>query len=171
MRRIGAVFVAVVALVVLSAGAGAHKPDLMKPARAGPIRRGVTTLSDLKERFGKPTVRKVIKVACVRVTKARWGHKLVVYAERNGEGTVDAIFVKKRTMRSRRGPLSVHTLKGLRVGDGERRLRRLYPHSKGVTHAGHTHYRLKTGRYGSYLMAKVIGGKVVRFEAWPYEFC
>lgn len=172
MRRSYATLAALVlALVLVSSGAGAHKADLMKPSRAGPIRRGVTTLSDLKKRFGKPTVRKVVRVACVRVTKARWGRKLMVYAERDEESTVAAIFVKKRTLRSRRGPLSLHTRKGLSVGDGERRLQRLYPRSQGTTHNGHTHYRLKTGRSGAYLMGKVVGGKVVQLEAWPYEFC
>jgi hypothetical protein len=172
MRRPYAALAAlVVALVLLSGGVGAHEADLMKPARAGPIRRGVTTVSDLKNRFGKPTVRKVVRVGCVRVTKARWGRKLMVYAERDGERTVAAIFVKKRTLRSRLGELSVHTRKGLRVGDRDRRLQRLYPRSKGTTHNGHTHYRLKRGRYGAYLMAKVVRGKVVQLEAWPYEFC
>jgi len=57
------------------------------------------------------------------------------------------------------------------VGDGVGKLQRLYPHSEGDTHAGHTHFRLKTGRYGAYLLARVENRRVVQLEAWPYEFC
>ena len=96
----------------------------------------------------------------------------MVYASRQSVRKVAAAFVKKRKLESSvHGTLRLHTRPGLRVGDGVRKLRRLYPRSKGQTHAGHTHFRLKTGRYGAYLMARVEDRRVVQLEAWPYEFC
>ena len=96
----------------------------------------------------------------------------MVYASRQSVRKVAAAFVKKRKLESSvHGTLRLHTRPGLRVGDGVRKLRRLYPRSKGHTHAGHTHFRLKTGRYGAYLMARVEDRRVVQLEAWPYEFC
>jgi hypothetical protein len=83
-----------------------------------------------------------------------------------------AIFVGAlRITSAEHGDLRVHTRRGLRIGDDENRLRELYPRSTGETHAGHTHYRLRTGDFGVYLMAKVVDGEVVQLEAWPYEFC
>ncbi len=63
------------------------------------------------------------------------------------------------------------TRKGLRVGDGEGKLQRLYPRARPIRHAQHTHYRLKEDVYGARLMAKVVDGRVVQLEAWPLEFC
>jgi hypothetical protein len=138
----------------------------------GPIRRNQTTLGQMNKWFGPPTVRKVVRVACVRVVKARWGRRLVVYAYRGSVRRVGAVFVKKPKLQSSvHGTLRLHTREGLRVGDGLRKLRRLYPRSKGQTHAGHTHFRLKTGQYGAYLLARVENRRVVKLEAWPYEFC
>lgn len=166
-----AVSVAGVALVSTSP-AQAHRLDLMKPNRAGPILRGETALRDLRRWFGPPTARKVIRVGCERVLSARWGRKLRVYASRGEPRTVEAIFVRSRRITSTdHGELRMHTRKGLRVGNREERLRRLYPRSRPETHAGHTHYRLTRGRYGAYLMARVVDGRVVQLEAWPYEFC
>jgi hypothetical protein len=152
--------------------ASAHVPDLAKPARMGPIRRNQTTMAQMRKWFGAPTIRKVIRVACSRVIKARWGRSLMVYAYRDQARRIGAVFVKKASLRStKHGALRIHTLKGLRVGDGVRKLRRLYPRSQGDTHAGHTHFRLKTGRSGAYLLARVESRRVVQLEAWPYEFC
>lgn len=162
----------VVALLALGTAASAHAPDLVKPARMGPIRRNQTTMGQMRKWFGPPTIRKVVRVACVRVIKARWGRRLMVYAYRDEARRVGAVFVKKPKLQSsKHGTLRLHTRKGLRVGDGVRKLQRLYPHSEGDTHAGHTHFRLKTGRYGAYLMARVENRRVVQLEAWPYEFC
>ena len=65
----------------------------------------------------------------------------------------------------------MHTRKGLRVEDRERKVRRLYPNARPITHAGHTHYRVATGRFGDYLMAKVVNRRVAQLESWPFEFC
>lgn len=162
----------VVVVLALGSGAIAHAPDLAKPARMGPIRRNQTTMAQMREWFGAPTIRKVVRVACVRVIKARWGRRLMVYAYRDEGRTVGAVFVKKPMLQSsKHGALRLHTRKGLRVGDNVFKLRRLYPRSEGDTHAGHTHFRLRTGRYGAYLLARVESRRVVQLEAWPYEFC
>lgn len=56
----------------------------------------------------------------------------MVYASRDSRRTVEAIFVRARRITStRHGDLDTHTRKGLRVGDRERQLRRLYPNRFG----------------------------------------
>jgi hypothetical protein len=158
--------------LVVAGAAMAHDIDLIRPAKAGPIVREETTLAQMRDWFGAPSVRRPVTVACSRVTKARWGRRLQVYAWRDEGRRVAAVFVRKRTLHSREhGDLRIHTARGLSVGDSERRLRRLYPRSEPQTHAGHTHYRLATGRFDAYLMAKVVGHEVVQLEIWPYEFC
>lgn len=163
----------VVAGVVLSAPAGAHRADLVAATgRAGPIRREVTTMRQLRSWFGPPTSRKRVQVGCVRVVRALWGRKLAVYASIQTPQTVGAIFVRKPSVNSDvHGDLNFHTRRGLRVGDRQRKLERLYPGSQPITHAGHTHYRLATARSGGYLLGKVVDNRVVQLEVWPYEFC
>lgn len=159
------------ALIIGSLPAIAHDADLMKPTRAGPIIRGRTTIQEMRDWFGEPTSRKVIRVACVRVRRVKWRDDIKAYINLD-LGTADAIFIRSRTITSQEhGDLTMHTRKGLRIDDSERKLVRLYPNSKPITHAGHTHYRLKTGRFGVYLMAKVVDRVVIQFESWPYEFC
>jgi hypothetical protein len=168
----------VLALVVLCSGfvltgsATGQETALVTPGKAGPIVREETTLAQMRDWFGEPSARRTVTVACSRVIKARWGRRLVVYAWRNRPRRVAAVFIRARSLRSaEHGELSVETARGLSVGDSRRRLRELYPHSNPHTHAGHSHYRLRTGRYGNYLMAKVVDRKVVQLEIWPYEFC
>lgn len=160
------------ATLVATTPATAHRADLMTPTKAGPIQRGQTTMRQMRRWFGPPTARKVVRVGCVRVIRARWSNKLRVYASRGAPRTVEAIFVRARRITStRHEQLRMHTRKGLRLGNRERKLRRLYPRSRPETHRGHTHYRLRTGRFGAYLMAKVVDNRVVQLEVWPYEFC
>jgi hypothetical protein len=158
--------------LVLAGGADAHRADMMTANRAGPIRRDQTTMSQLRTWFGAPTVQKIERVGCVRAVRARWGDDLKVIAWRGKPRRVAAIFVRRHTITSsEHGDLTFHTRRGLEVGDPHRKLRRLYPQAEGITHSGHTHYRLYTARTGGYLMAKVKNDKVIQFEAWPYEFC
>jgi hypothetical protein len=157
---------------VLAGSATGQEPDLVTPRKAGPIVREETTLAQMRDWFGDPTERRTVTVACSRVTKARWGRRLLVYAWRDHGRHVAAVFIRARSLRSREhGELTIETARGLSVGDSERRLRRLYPNSNPHTHAGHSHYRLRTGPYGDYLMAKVVSREVVQLEIWPYEFC
>jgi hypothetical protein len=152
-------------------GATAHPRDEVWPGRAGPIVRGETTMAELREWFGAPDDRRVVRVACVRVLRARW-NGLKVFVNRGDDPTVGAIFVRKRTLESsEHGELRFHTSRGLRVGDRHPKLKRLYPNADPIDHAGHIHYRLRTGKSGSYMMGKVIDGRVVQIESWPFEFC
>ena len=153
-------------------GASAHPRDEMWPNKAGPIIRGETTMSELRDWFGPPDSSRVIMVQCIRVVRARW-EGLQVYAERDKVRTADAIFVNSRVLEStEHGELRIHTARGLRVGDRHRKLRRLYPNAHPIDHAGHIHYRLKTSASNNaYMMGKVVNGRVVQLEAWPFEFC
>jgi len=152
-------------------GASAHPRDEMWPNKAGPIIRGETTMSELRDWFGPPDSSRVIMVQCIRVVRARW-EGLQVYAERDKVRTADAIFVNSRVLEStEHGELRIHTGKGLRVGDRHRKLRRLYPNADPIEHAGRIHYRLKSGNLDAKMLGKVVDGRVVRLEAWPYEFC
>ena len=152
-------------------GAAAHPRDEMWPNKVGPIIRNETTLAELREWFGAPNSRRVVRVACIRVVWARWDG-LQVYAERVGDRAVGAIFVRNRVLdSSEHGELRIHTNEGLRVGDRHRKLKRLYPNADPIEHAGHIHYRLRNGMFNSYMMGKVIDGRVVQLESWPFEFC
>ena len=62
-------------------------------------------------------------------------------------------------------------VQGLRIGDRNRKVRRLYPNAEPITHAGHTHYRLREAPDNGYMMAKVVDRRVVQLELWPFEFC
>lgn len=152
-------------------GATAHPRDEMWPGKAGPIIRNETTMSELRDWFGTPNSRRVVRVACIRVIRARWDG-LQVYAHREGDHTVGAIFVRNRALESsEHGEFRIHTNEGLRVGDRHRKLKRLYPNADPIEHAGHIHYRLRNGQFNSYMMGKVIDGRVVQLESWPFEFC
>jgi len=157
--------------LTVTSGASAHPRDEMWPGKAGPIKRNETTLSELREWFGRPNSRRVVTVGCVQVVRLRWDG-LKVYAERVGDRPVGAIFVRSRAIESsEHGRLRIHTERGLRVGDRHRKLRRLYPHARPIEHGGHIHYRLKNGQSNSKMMGKVVDGRVVQLEAWPFEFC
>lgn len=167
-----AVVIAAGLVLAAIAPAAAHRKDLVTPARAGPIRRGETTMNQMRRWFGAPDARVVRRVGCVRVVKASWDQGLRVYASRGDERIVEAVFVQSASVTSsRHGELAMHTRKGLSVGDRKRKLERLYPNAEPMTHAGHSHYRLRTAPSGSYLLAKVVGREVVQLEAWPFEFC
>ncbi len=159
-------------LLAATPGASAHGQDVMTPKRAGPIVRYETTLPEMESWFGPPDGKRVVPAGCFRVIKAHWNRGVTVYASRGTPRLVLATFIRTRSLLSdQHGELQIHTERVLRVGDGEGRLRRLYPRARPETHFGHTHYRLKTARDGSYLMAKVIGRRVVQLENWPLEFC
>jgi hypothetical protein len=152
-------------------GASAHPRDEMWPNKAGPIIRGETTMSELRDWFGPPDSSRVIMVQCIRVVRARW-EGLQVYAERDKVRTADALFVNSRVLEStEHGELRIHTGKGLRVGDRHRKLKRLYPNADPIEHGGRIHYRLKSGNLNAKMLGKVVDGRVVRLEAWPFEFC
>ena len=171
-------FVGVVigAVVVTALPASAHRRDLMTPSgRVGAIiQTGETTNADMKEMFGRPTGKKIVRVGCSRVVRLRWRGEIQTYAYR---GDPDRIVVDVKvntsevTARRLGDTYAFHTRKGLRVGDTEERLQELYPRRNGITHNGHTHYILGEHNGGPKLLGKVKDGVVVQLEAAPYEFC
>jgi hypothetical protein len=167
--------VAIIGLVAAIGPAPAHTADLIAAGdRAGPIVLGESRLSQLKNWFGEPTARKVVSVQCVNAVRMRWGTRLVVLAPHYQGRTqrVAQATVSTRTIHSSRdGDLTMHTEKGLHVGDSEERLRELYPNRKGDTHRGHTHYFLGYGKNDGTLWARVEAGTVVNLQVGPYEFC
>lgn len=171
--RIAVIVALVAASVAITTGAQAHRGEDVTPAKAGPIVRDTTTMREMREWFGPPTARKVVMVGCIRALRARWGTDLKVYAPRGENGRiVGAIFVRSRSVTStEHGELNWHTKKGLKVGDRNRKVRRLYPNAEPITHAGHTHYRLRGGGDNGKMMAKVVDRRVVQLEVLPFEFC
>ena len=166
---IGAVLVAVLP-------AGAHPRDLMTSnGRVGAIiQTGETTNADMKEMFGRPTAKKIVRVGCSRVIRLRWRGEIQTYAYKADPDriVVDVkVNTSEVTARGLGDTYEFHTRKGLRPGDSEDVLRELYPRRNGITHNGHTHYILGEGEFGQKLMAKVIDAVVVQLEVAPYEFC
>lgn len=160
------------ALLIESTPAVAHRRDLMSPNRAGPIIRNQTTQPRLRSWFGPPDQTRTVRMGCSSLIRAKWNRGVTAFLSRTTPRYVVATFIRRSAIRSNQhGELRIHTAKGLRVGAREGRLRRLYPNADPITHAGHTHYRLRTSRNGGYLMAMVVGNRVVRFENWPFEFC
>ena len=167
------VLLTVVVLVLgASSPAGAHSDDLITAAgKVGPIQNGDTTIRDMRNMFGDPTHRSVVRVGCSRVIKLRWGNDLQTFTYRADENRkIIDVKVLARRVRAHDAVYRFHTYKGLRVGDSEAKVRELYPGSEGgEPHNGHTHYLL--GDRGTKLLAKVVDGQVVQLEAAPYEYC
>jgi hypothetical protein len=167
----------VVGLVLALPGPGlqAHPIDAIAVGEhVGPIRLNESRLPRLKEWFGEPTSRKIIEIGCVRAVKMRWGVRLVAIAPRYRGRTqrIAQVLVLRRTIHSSaHGDLTIHTGKGLRIGDSEDRLQELYPNVDGETHRGHTHYVLRANSLDGRLLARVERGIVVNFLVTPYEFC
>ena len=161
-----------VVAVMLAAGAvitpvGAHEKDVMTAKRVGPIQMNETTVREMKDMFGEPRSRKVVRVGCSKVVRLRW-NGIQTMSYRSQDVVVD-VRVRSERVRSKNGYYEFHTKRGLRVGNSEAWLRNKYPHRKGRTHAGHTHYILSDK--GTRLLAKVVDETVVELEAAPYEFC
>lgn len=160
------------AVLAAATPATAHPRDLMSPGRAGPIIRNQTTQPQLRSWFGPPDDTRSVTLGCSQLLEAKWNRGVTAFLSRTTPRYVVATFIRRRSIRSdQHGDLVMHTARGLRVGAPEARLRRLYPNAEPITHAGHTHYRLRTAPDGGYLMAKAVDRTVVRFENWPYEFC
>jgi hypothetical protein len=162
------------ALLLVPFPASAHRRDLMTVnGRVGNIiQTGETTNADMKEMFGRPSEKKIVRVGCSRVIRLRWRGDIQTYAYK---GDPDRVVVDVKvnaaevTARRLGETYAFHTRKGLRVSDSEETLQELYPRRNGITHNGHTHYILRDS--GTKLLGKVIDGVVVQLEVAPYEFC
>ena len=163
-------------VLLVAAPAGAHRRDVMTPnGRVGNvIQTGETTNADMKEMFGRPSSKKIVRVGCSRVVRLRWRGEIQTYAYKADPDRVVVdvkVNTSEVTARGLDDTYAFHTRKDLHPGDGEERLQELYPRRKGMTHSGHTHYLLGEGEFGTKLLAKVIDGIVVQLEVAPYEFC
>lgn len=171
--RSGYVAVAGFLAVTLASSAFAHRADLINGGRAGPIRNGKTTLSDAEDRFGRADNVKRVVVGCdVRLKRARWNGRLVVFFGRGADGTATETRVLRRTLRSDEGrDIVVHTRKGLRIGSTLRKLRRLYPDAQRYRSKNRNWYILKSSPSFGRLEAAVKKRRVVILRNGPWEYC
>jgi len=154
--------------LLVGPAAQAHEKDLITAkGLVGPIRVNETTTSEMREMFGPPKARKIVRIGCSRVVKLRW-EDIQTFSYR-GQGIVVDVKVLSRVVEALDESYAIHTLKGLQVGDSERRLKRLYDPNPTEPHRGHTHYLLNGDK--PKLLAKVVDGMVVQLEAAPYEYC
>ncbi|HWC13813.1 MAG TPA: hypothetical protein VG929_04380 [Actinomycetota bacterium] len=151
----------------------AHRADLINGRRAGPIRSGTTTLDIAEKWFGPADGVKRVVVGCdVPLKRARWDGRLIVFFGRGPEGTATETKVLRRTIRSSvHGEITVHTRKGLRVGDSRRKVKRLYPQAIEYRHRGRDWYILKSGPTYGRIEAAVEGRRVVILRSGPWEYC
>jgi hypothetical protein len=173
-KRLAAISCTALILTVLwpVTEAPAHPQDVVTAGRRiGPVRFGTTRLRRTKAFFGEPTVQKRVPLGCIRAIKARWGRRLTVFF------TTDRPHVAiQGTLRERRitsdvhGALRIHTRKGLRVGDSNRRLRRLYPNKAPVRHGGHFDFFLRSSPK-LVAITKYRRGRVRALFSGPYENC
>lgn len=166
-------FVLLAALVYTTGPVSAHRADIINGHRAGPIRTGDTTLNQAEEWFGPAdTVERVVVGCDVRLKKARWRGRLVLFFGRRSQGTATEAKVLRRTLRSREhGEITVHTRKGLRIGDSRRKLRRLYPGALDYRHRGKNWYILRSSPSYGRLEAAVQRRRVVVLRSGPWEYC
>jgi hypothetical protein len=153
-------------------GARAHPQDVITAGRRiGPIHFGTTSLRRAKAFFGEPTVRKRVPLGCIRAIKARWGRKLTLFfTAGRPHVAIQGTLRKRRIMSDVHGALRIHTRKGLRVGDSNRRLRRLYPNKAPVRHRGHFDYFLRSSPK-LVAITKYRRGRVRALFSGPYENC
>ena len=176
MLRAGAVAL-MAALVSSSPWASASKrrvEHIRAGTRVGPIVLGETSLRRAQSWFGAPSGRRRMGLGCIEAIRVRWGDGLEVFFSTRGRKRAIEGTIRKRAISSREhGRLEVHTRKGLRVGDSNRRLRRLYPGKRPVEHGRHYDWFLAAGPTDGRLVAitKRKRGKVVALFAGPYENC
>lgn len=173
LRRLRLILALVAALVCSSGPLSAHRADVIDGRRAGPIRHGRTTLDKGEDWFGEAdAVRRVVVGCDVRLKRARWKGRLVVFFGRGSSGTATETRVLRRTLSSNvHGDVTVHTRKGLRVGDARRKLRRLYPQAAKYRNAGKDWYVLRSSPSYGRLEAAVERRRVTVLRGAPWEYC
>jgi hypothetical protein len=160
-----------VALLPVNRAAAHPRDAIVAGKRIGPVRLGTTTLRRAKAFFGEPTVRKRVPLGCIRAIKARWGRKLTLFfTAGRPHVAIQGTLRQRRIMSDVHGVLRIHTRKGLRVGDSNRRLRRLYPNKAPVRHRGHFDYFLRSSPK-LVAITKYRRGRVRALFSGPYENC
>ncbi len=171
-----AVVVALVVTTLLTSPAPAHKLDTaVGGKRLGPVRFNQTTLRKAKAWFTAPSQRKTVQLGCIKAVKVTWrARELVVYFTKSKPHLAIEGSISKRAIKSRRhGTLRMHTRLGLNIGDGNRRLRRLYPGKSPSRHANHYDWFLAASPNGGRLvvLTRTRRGPVAALFAGPYETC
>jgi hypothetical protein len=172
-KRIAAAMLIALPLMAPSASA-APMDQIRANKRIGPIRFGDTTMREAKSWFGAPTSRRRMRLGCIRAIRVRWGRKLEVFFTTTKPHAAIEGTVRRRTTRSRvHGRLTIHTRKGLRVGDRNRRIRKLHPNARPLRHGNHWDYFLVPAtRYGRLVaITHTKRGRVAALFAGPYENC
>lgn len=176
VKRKTSFLIIVLLMVTLMAGsAAAHKVDVVKAGkRLGPIHLFETTLDEAKSWFGSPTGRRTVQLGCIQAIRVKWGRKLMVFFDKSKDHVAIQGEIRRRHLRSaKHGVLRPHTVKGLRVKDSHRKLRRLYPNADAFRHGGHYDYFLRSSPHRGKLVAitEYKRGHVRRLFAGPYETC
>jgi hypothetical protein len=173
-KRLLAVSFVTLALSVLvpMSDVHAHPQDVISAGkRIGPVRFGTTRLRRAKAFFGDPAVQKRVPLGCIRAIKAKWDRELTLLFTTGRPHVAIEGTIRKRALRSDvHGKLRIHTRKGLRVGDSNRRLRRLYPNVAPVRHRGHFDFFLKSSPK-LVAITKYKRGRVRALFSGPYENC
>ncbi len=159
--------------VVWQSTAFGHRADLINGDKAGPIRNGETTLATAESWFGPADAVKRLIVGCkVPLKRARWYGELVIFFGRGPDGTATEAKVLRRTLSSAaHGDITVHTRKGLEIGDSRRKLQRLYPDATRYERRGRDWYILKSSPSYGRLEAAVEGRRVTILRNGPWEYC
>jgi hypothetical protein len=172
---VGLVVSMVLGLTLTATHAGAHRIDKIRAGRRlGPVRFGHTSIKEAKGWFGQPTNRKPVQLGCIKAVKVRWGERLVVYFTKTTPHVAVEGTVFKRVFRSKEhGRLRMHTSKGLRVSDGNERLRNLYPKKKPFRHRGHFDWFLVSSpsKGRTVALTRYKRSRVRGIFAGPYETC
>jgi hypothetical protein len=97
---------------------------------------------------------------------------LIVFFGRGSNGTATEASVLRRPLRSaKHGDITVHTRRGLRIGNSLRKLRRLYPRAQKYRHGGRDWYILKSSPSYGRLEAAAKNRRVVILRNGPWEYC
>jgi hypothetical protein len=175
MKRKLAVAAGTVLLLASLPATAALQNELFTARRAGPMRLGDTTIGKLKRWFGEPDAEEKITRGCVKVWRVRWGWYLKAFGIKhpNGGRRLTETWVRQRTITSKKhGDLTMHTRKGLRVGDRVRKLKRLYPNYQRFRINGKNFYELKPIEEAHpRLMAIGRDRRVRALINRPYEYC
>ncbi|MDQ3953613.1 MAG: hypothetical protein M3279_11735 [Actinomycetota bacterium] len=171
--KLALIFALVAALVYSPDPASSHRADRINGHKAGPIRSGKTTLKRAEKWFGPADAVKRVVVGCdVRLKRAKWKGRLVVFFGRGSRGTATESRILRRTVRSTvHGDVTVHTRKGLRVGDSRRKLKRLYPKAGKYRHRGKDWYILRSSPSYGRLEAAIEARRVTLLRSAPWEYC
>ena len=165
--------IALAVVVMWQDPAFGHRPDLINGDKAGPIRIGQTTLATAESWFGPAdAVRRVVVGCDVPLKLARWHGELVIFFARGADGGATETKVLRRTLLSEaHGEITVHTRRGLEIGDSRRKLRRLYPDARRFDYRDRDWYVLKSSPSYGRVEAAVEGRRVTILKNAPWEYC